>query len=179
MHLGSGLYGTNVLSCVFSLVAKRSISGFVYSCEQLLLNIFSLGFHSVWTSFFWDSRSASVFCIPGMCVAESQFSFSCAHFQICLVKVLHFPEWLVPNLFIQATAVELSHSIFMWVNRMWRARDFKPNSIVLSFKTLIWFYVSSSEKSPPIELEPITAPQPLKEALVFISIEGLGTIMSL
>ena len=76
----------------------------------MLLNIFSLSFHSVWTSFFRDSRSTSVFCIPRMCVAESQFSFSCAHFQIYLDKVSHFPERLVPNLFIQAAAV--SHNIF-------------------------------------------------------------------
>ena len=168
-----------MLSCAFSLVTKRSILGFLFSYEHMLLNTFFLSFHSVWTSFFQDSWSVSVFYIHGMYVAESQFSFSCVHFQTCLDKMSHFPEWLVSNLFIQATAVELSHSIFMWVNRMWRARDFKPNSIVLSFKTLIWFYVSSSEKSPPIELEPITAPQPLKEALVFTSIEGLGKIMSL
>ena len=63
-------------------------------------------------------RSACVFFIPGMFVTESQFSCSCAHFQICLDKVSHFPEWLVPNLFIQATAVELLHSIFMWANRI-------------------------------------------------------------
>ena len=75
IHEGSGLYGTNVLSCVFSLVEKRSILGFVFSSEYMLLNIFSLSFHSVWTSFFGDSGSASVFCIPKMCVAESQFSF--------------------------------------------------------------------------------------------------------
>ena len=113
----------------------------------MLLDIFSLSFHSVWTSFFRDSRSASVFFVPGLCVAESQFSVSCANFQICLDKVPHFPEWLVPNLFMQATAVELSHSIFIWGNRMWRARDCKPNSIALSWKTLMWFCIFSSEKS--------------------------------
>ena len=48
-----------------------------------------------------------MFCIPGMCVVESQFSFSCAHFQICFDKVSHFSELLVPNLFVQAIAVEL------------------------------------------------------------------------
>ena len=73
IHLGSGLYDTNALSFVFSLVAERSILGFVFSCEHMLLSIFSLSFHSVWTSFFRDSRSVSVFCIPGMRVAESQF----------------------------------------------------------------------------------------------------------
>ena len=68
-----------MLSCVFSLVAKRSILGFVFSCQHMLLNVFSQSFHAVWTSFFQDSMSASVFCISGMCVAESQFSRSCAH----------------------------------------------------------------------------------------------------
>ena len=61
-----------------------------------------------------------MFCIPGMCVAESQFSFSCSHFQICLDKVSNFSELLVPNLSVQATSVE-----------------FKPNSIALSYNTLM------------------------------------------
>ena len=90
MHLGSSLYEANKLSCVFSLVGKRSILGFMFSCEHMLLNIFFLSFHLVWTSFFRDSSSSSVFCFHGMYVAESQFSFFCAHFQICLDKVLHF-----------------------------------------------------------------------------------------
>ena len=143
----------------------------------MLLNIFSLSFHSVWTSFFRDSRSTSVFCIPRMCVAESQFSFSCAHFQIYLDKVSHFPERLVPNLFIQAAAV--SHNIFLWANCTWWARGFEPNSIAWSSKTLMWFCVYSFEKSSPVELEHITALQPFKEPSVFISTEELGTIMSL
>ena len=92
IHVGSGLYDTNVLSCVFRLVAKRSILGFGFSSENILLNIFSLSFHSVWTSFFQDSSFTSVFCIPGICVAESQFPFSCAQFRICLDRMSHFPE---------------------------------------------------------------------------------------
>ena len=47
IHLGSGLYDANVASCIFSLVAKRSILGFVFSFEPMLLNIFSLSFHLV------------------------------------------------------------------------------------------------------------------------------------
>ena len=43
----------------------------------------------------------------------------------------------MPNLFIQVTVVELSHSILMWDNRMSRARDSKSNSIALSSKTLM------------------------------------------
>ena len=36
----------------------------------------------------------------------------------------------------------------------------------------MWFCVSSFAKSPPVKLEPITAPQPFKEVSVFISTEG-------
>ena len=62
-------------------------------------------------SCFRDSKSASVFCVPGTCVADNDTEESEAHCDISFVTGLHYCEVLVPNLFMHATALSCQSTL--------------------------------------------------------------------
>ena len=132
---------------------------------------------SVCISYFRDSKSTSVFCIPCKC-ADNHIKESEAHCQISFVMKSHSFDLLVPNLFMHATVVELLVNTFLWTFVRRFAKAFKSNKIAFSSSTLICTFISDLENRPPVELDSVTAPQPQDDASVAIHLSGLGTIMS-
>ena len=139
----------------------------------------SFNFHSVCISCSRCSKSASVFCIPGKCVADGHMEESEVQCHISFAIESHSCHLLVPNLFMHAAAVELSVNTFIWIFVRPFPKAFKPNKIAFSSSTLICSFISDVENRPPVELDSITAPQPEDDASVMMHLAGLRTIMSL
>ena len=68
-------------------------------------------------SYFRDSKSASVLCIPGKCVGDNHIEELEAHCHISFVMKSHSCDLLVPNLFMHETVVELSLWYLVLVHR--------------------------------------------------------------
>ena len=142
------------------LVANRSIVGENPNSPHMKWNTDSFNFHSVCISYFRDSKSVSVFCIPGKCVADNHIEELETHCHISFVTKSHYCDLLVPNVFIHVAAVEFSVNTLIWMFVRPFAKAFKPNKIAFSSSTLIFSFISDVENRLPVELESITAPQP-------------------
>ena len=151
---------------VLVLVGSKSIFCEKSSFLHKNWKIDSFSFHSVWISCLQDSKSASKFCTPGRWLIESQVLALPAQAHISWASESHSKDMLVTNVLIYAIAVELSHSTLMWVN-------FSPSKTAFSSRKSLWSFFSNIEKSPQVDLDSTTAPQPLENASVLIHLSGL------
>ena len=122
-------------------------------------NTDSFSFYSVCISYFRDSKFTSAFCIPVKCVADNHIEQSQAHCHISFVTESHSCDRLAPNMFMHATAVELSINTFMWIFvRPFFAKAFKPNKIAFSSSTLISYFILDVENKLLLNWTPLLHP---------------------